>query len=198
MDMGFGGQGPVIGVHRLFFADLKPGLTSSQVKARYDAELARVRNYLAKMNVAPEFLSFMQSIPPEDVHLMTRKELDRYGLGSEDVIFDERMVADRAEELGISSSEYRSRDQRGQEECRAADMSAEEPTREERAMAAKLGVPVETILRGDCATAFHYGISLDLYRKRSAEVSERCKKFVDLTQNSRCETHFMSNGRALP
>ncbi len=55
---------PVVGVHRIFFADLPAGLTSTQVKTIYDAQLNRVRNYLAQLNVAPELLSFMQSICP--------------------------------------------------------------------------------------------------------------------------------------
>jgi hypothetical protein len=189
---------PVVGVHRIFFGDLPSGLTSDQVKGRYDAQLSRVRNYLAKMNVAPEFLSFMQSIEPDNIHILTRKELDRYGLKSKDVIYDERMIADRAEELGISSLEYRIREKRSYEECKNADVSSEEPTEAQRTMAAKTGMSLETMLRSECALAIHYGISVDLYRQRGAEVSDRCRQFSDQTQNNRCEIHFMMTGRAVP
>jgi hypothetical protein len=193
---------PVVGVHRIFFADLQAGLTSQQVKAMYDAHLKRIRTYLAKMNVAPELLSFMQSIEPADVHVLTQKELARYGLGASDVIYNERMVADRAEELGLSSLEYRIREKRSSDaltgvtsDCK--DIAAE-PSEDERSQAARLQISVDKILQADCALAIHYGISFELYRQRSGEVSKRCSQFTDQTQNNRCEMHFMTTGRAVP
>jgi hypothetical protein len=192
------GPDPVVGVHRIFFAELQPGLTSNQIKARYDAQLSRIRVYLAKMNVAPEFLSFMQSFKPDDIHILTRQELDAYGLGSNDVVDDERMIADRAEELGISSFEYRKREKRSYEECKNADVSTMGPTAAERAESAEMGVSTDLLLRSKCALAIHYGISVDLYRQRSTEVSRKCAPYTDQAQNNRCSVHFMATGRAVP
>ena len=193
---------PVVGVHRIFFADLQAGLTSQQVKTVYDTQLNRIRVYLAKMNVAPELLSFMQSIGPDNVHVLTREELDRYGLGANDVIYNERMVADRAEELGITSLEYRSREKRISDaisgvnsECKD---SAAEPSDSDRALAAKLNSSVDKILQAACASAIRYGIPLELYRRRSADVNVRCSEFSDQTQNRRCDMHYMTTGRPVP
>lgn len=161
---------PVIGVHRMFFPELPPGLTQTQVKSRYDVQLNRVRSYLTKMDVSPELLSFMQSIDPSDIHFLTPEELNRYGLGSQDVIYNERLIADRAAELGISSLEYRRREQRGRDECN----------------------------NSDCAMAIHYGTSVEIYRQRRSQVYERCGHYTDQMQQNRCEVHFMATGRAIP
>ena len=189
---------PVIGVHRIFFARLQPGLTPSQVKARYDAQLNRVRSYLAEVNVAPELLSFMQSIEPGDMHILTREERNRYGLRSQDVAYNEFLVAERAAELGISSLEYRKREQRGRDECRDAAASTMEPTEAERAAASRLVTSVETYRRVECAQAIQYGTSLEIYRQRQTQVKERCRRYTDQTQQNRCQVHFMATGRAVP
>lgn len=161
---------PVIGVHRIFFSKLQPGLTSSQIKTLYDAQLNRIQRYLAKMNVAPELLSFMQSIEPSDMHIMTHKELNRYGLGPTDVIYEERMIAEMAELLGISSIEYRRRVQRGRDECEDSD----------------------------CTEPIRYGTSIDIYQQRIPQVMKLCLHYTDQTQQHRCFVHFMATGRATP
>jgi hypothetical protein len=192
---------PVVGVHRIFFAELQPGLTASQVKARYDAQLNRVRSYLAEMNVAPELLSFMQSIEPGDMHVLTQKELNLYGLRTQDAIYAERLVAARSEELGISSLEYRTREQRGNDECKDVAATMKEPTEAERAMATNWGISVDIYRQRssqvECAMAIHYGTSVDIYRQRSSQVNERCRRYTDYKQN-RCQMHFMTTGRATP
>lgn len=188
---------PVVGVHRMFFAELQPGLTASQVKEKYDAQLNRVRSYLVKMNVAPELLSFMQSIEPGDMHILTQKELSLYGLGTQDVIYTERLIAARAEELGISSLEYRTREQRGRSECVGDVAPKMEPTEANRTMALKLGIPVEIVQQADCAMAIKYGTSIETYQKRSSQVYELCRRYPE-NQQGRCEMHFMATGRAVP
>jgi hypothetical protein len=91
----------------------------------------------------------MQSFEPANIHVMTSKELERYGLGATDVIYDERTTADRAGDLGISSLEQRTRSKRSLDaatgissECKDIEV---EPTEAERSQAAELqarGVPI--------------------------------------------------------
>jgi hypothetical protein len=106
---GYGRKAPVVGVHRIYFGQLPAELTSDQVKALYDQTLQHIRDYLAKMNVAPELLSYMQSFEPENIHVLSKSELRRFGLGENDPVFMEREVADRAKSMGISSLELRMR-----------------------------------------------------------------------------------------
>jgi hypothetical protein len=188
---------PVVGVHRIFFAELRPELTANQVKAQYDSQLNRIRSYLAEMNVSSELISFMQSIDPSDMHILTRKELNLYGLGAQDVIYAERLVAARAEELGISSLEYRAREQRGRIECK--DIATRmEPTEAERAEAIRIGISIESVLQATCAQAIEYGTSVEVYRQRSSVVNERCRHYTGQMQQNRCQMHFMVSGRATP
>lgn len=189
-----------VGVHRLYFSELSPGLTQAQVKADYDAKLTKIRNYLREMDVAPEFVSYMQSIEPEQMHLMTSSELDRFGLGASDVVYNERTTARQAAELGLTSAQYREREQRVRAapngECKDPEVA---PTTSEIAQAERMKVPVSAVVGADCALAIHYGISLDLYRERSAAVSERCKQHaVGSQQYADCETHFLAHGHSAP
>ena len=189
---------PVIGVHRIYFAELESGLSSSEVKSRYDAQLARVRKYLAQMNVAPEFLSFMQAVGPENSHVMTHEELTRYGLGPKDVVYDERMTADRAAEFGINSLEYRRRERRGTEECKGISSGMPEPTDAELLEARRSHVSIDILRQAQCSLAIHYGISVSLYLERSAQVTARCSRYTEKTQQNRCHAHFMTSGKAIP
>jgi hypothetical protein len=188
---------PNIGVHRIYFATLSSGLTAGEVKSRYDSQLDRVRVYFAEMNVAPEFLSFMQSIEPSDVRILTRAELNRYGLGSQDVAYNEYLVAERAAELGISSIEYRRREQRGRSECKSAIGVVGEPTELERTKAARSGTSVEINRQVECMQAIRYGISIDIYRRRESQVNEQCRRYAGQKQKNLCTIHFMVTGRAI-
>lgn len=189
-----------VGVHRMYFATLHGGLTQDQVKLQYQNELSRIRKYLKEMDVAPEFLSFMQSIEPEDVHLMTGDELQQYGLGG-DVVYDERKTADQASWLGITSAEYRQRRLRSadaasgkSQECQTVDAT---PSAKDRATAARYHIPLSQVMKVDCSLAIQYGTSVEEYQQRSAVVSERCEEFTDTTQNNYCEDHFMATGQVV-
>lgn len=173
---------PVVGVHRIFFAALQPGLTASQVKTRYDAQLARVRSYLAEMNVAPEIVSFMQSFGPSEMHILTRQELKSFGLDW-DVISNERLVAEKAANLGISSMEYRTRAQRGREQCKDDDAKVKE----------------NILFTGECSFAIYFGIPVELYRARLSQVLERCRRFDgDTNKKNLCQEHFIATGSEAP
>jgi hypothetical protein len=188
---------PVVGVHRTFFTELQTGLSTRQVKKLYDSQLNRVRRYLAEMNVAPELLSFMQSIEPGDIHVLTKKELNLYGLGAQDVIYAERSVALQAEELGISSLELRNREQRGRDECVGDAAAQMVPSEAERANAIKFGITIKMMQQVDCKSAIHYGISVETYLQRWSQVNELCRRYPE-KQQGRCENHFMVTGRATP
>jgi len=109
--------GANLNVHRVFFSSLKPGLSQTQVKAAYDAELERVRVYLKEMDVAPELMSFMQSFSPEDMHRLTSEEVERFGLGGTDPIYDERKTAAAAALYGLSSYQFREKSIEAKQQC---------------------------------------------------------------------------------
>jgi hypothetical protein len=108
-----------VGVHRIYFAGLDPALTQVEVQRLYAAKLLKVREYLAEMNVAPEFLALMQSAPPEKLMLLTAEELERYGLGETDPVYEERNIAKQAWAHGMSSFEYRQQRNKARLACEA-------------------------------------------------------------------------------
>jgi hypothetical protein len=196
-----GGELTGVGIHRLYFATLAGALTQDQVKLQYHAELSRIRSYLRDMDVAPEFLSLMQSIEPEDVRLLTQDELVRYGLGG-DVVYSERAIADQAAPLGITSAEYRLRQQRSSDAATGKSQECENvaaiPTEHDRASAGRAHITIEQQMKVDCALAIKYGISIDFYQQRSAVVTDRCKMFTETRQNNYCEEHYMATGQVRP
>jgi hypothetical protein len=79
---------------------------------------------------------------------MTDDELEHFGLGPTDVIYDERLTANEAASMGISSAEYRQRRQQSfdagagkNSECENVDVV---PSDKDRAMAIQYGVSIQT------------------------------------------------------
>jgi hypothetical protein len=180
-------KGPIVGVHRLYFSRLKSGLTGEQVKLLYETTLKHIRAYLAEMNVAPEFVSFMQSFEPSEIHILSQRELTTYGLGKNDPLYEERYIAGRADAMGISSLELRSR-------------------------IAAVGRLCNGNWRGyseylECEGVNLYGISIAQFQRRHAELSQQCplqscmkldKAHIGPSNKmARCEESFMATGKAI-
>lgn len=68
-----------------------------------------LRAYLAEMRVPEALADLMIRTPPEAAHALTREELDRFMLSATDPVQEEEDTASAAEELGVTSSEYRTR-----------------------------------------------------------------------------------------
>jgi hypothetical protein len=191
-----------VGVHRLYFGTLEPGLSQLTVKQHYDAILNRVRTYLKDMDVAPEFLSFMQSIDPESMHLMTNDELKHYALGWLDVVYAERRTAYQASIRGITSVEWRKR----QQESFAAAAGANDdcknvmvaPTDYDRAEAALHVMTLKAQLISDCAGAIEAGVSIEVYQERASRAVDFCKRFENPEDSSNCYERYLATGRASP
>ncbi len=155
---------PLVGVHRIFLGDLSADLTPEQVKERYDTILAHIRQYLQRMNIAPEFLSFMQSFEPNEMHILTKAELKRFGFGEIDPIQAERNIAWKAKRIGVASFELRSRYARIQKECDDIRGATTEQTGR---------------MYDKCKATILYDISPETYLKRRAQLDaifDRCVK----------------------
>lgn len=150
-----------VGVHRIYFEQMEPNLTLAQVQRRYSAVLNEVRQFLADMNVAADFLGFMQSIPPENMRLLTRDELDRYGLGGVDPVHEEKTIANFASNLGIASLEYRQR----REEARRLCASEQGPTMD----------GIGRSKRSICESTHIQGMPDDEYSAKRRIVDKKCE-----------------------
>jgi hypothetical protein len=162
------------------------------VKLLYDTSLQHVREYLARMNVAPEFLSFMQSFEPDNIRLLKKSELQRFGLGENDPVFQEREVANRAASMGISSLELRKRFAQ-LDRCKGIQGGDSEQT--ER-------------MFDECRGTILYGISTKTFKERNAVLERHCSFARCLEQDAkmvgpgdsynRCQESFMATGQEIP
>ncbi len=150
-----------IGVHRIYFAQLESDLSQAQVQLRYSTALSDVRQFLSDMNVASGFLDVMQSIPPERMRLLTNSELEQFGLGKIDAVYEERTIANAAAALGVSSFEYRQRQEKARLRCAAT---------EESSPAGPTPSP-----RFACEQADIWKVSVQEYLSRARQANEKCR-----------------------
>lgn len=183
---------PIVGVHRVFFTRLSGQSSPKDVKEIYDRQLNHIRAYLAQMNVAPELLSFIQSIAPSEMHIMTREELNFYGIGRSDVIAEEISLANEATRLGTTSLGLRKRESRAKEECEAADFSGQTPSDLEFNFSKMSNLPIQQIMKSTCRLAIRYGVPLPAFRQRFNEADRLCR---GRTTQSDCTTQYLLTGQ---
>ena len=202
------GKAPTpVGVHRVYFGSLRPGRSQLEVKREYDNILDEVRTYLSDMDVSPAFLPFMQSINPEDMHLMTGKELEQYGLGNLNIVYEEREIAFEASLRGITSAEWRQRKRQYYSAAAAlaqgrinagcngavASPSGFDSTEQKRYVNS-LAAESES----DCLGALEAGISLDEYHARVPQAKELCGRYTTPSDAGHCLERYLATGRAPP
>ena len=151
-----------IGVHRLYYATLKAGLSREQVQSDFSGLLEEARAFLVEMNVAPELLSLMQSVPPEDNKKLSYQDLFQYGLGHEDPVYEERYIANTAGGIGISSFEYRQRAKTARVTCERSYPRVE-----------------QTNALEDCVDGAIRRISPEAYRQKFDLARNACLHFAD-------------------
>jgi len=99
-----------VGLHRPYFAtsDVQ---TTSDADARYKSIMATVRAYLREMNMSDEVFRIMQEVGPGEIHRLTSVDARRLGFVGDDPAFEEAEIARNARRYGLSSAEYRTRQQ---------------------------------------------------------------------------------------
>lgn len=94
-----------IGIHRPYSSRTdKRDYQAIQLDQRRLAKLAK--NYLEEVNVSPSLYDAMVSIPPEKIKILSKAELDSYGLLELDPVFQELVDAAAARKRGLSKLEY--------------------------------------------------------------------------------------------
>ena len=98
-----------VGVHRPYFEHLSENADAESVRKARDYFLSGIRAYLTEMDVSPQLLDIMLSVPPENMRTLTTSELLELRIIGIDANFDERQVAKEAWIFGLTSAEYRKR-----------------------------------------------------------------------------------------
>ena len=105
-----------VGIHRPYEPDGNETSASAQ-KQRYAKLGADVKEYFAEMNIPPKLYDDMLYISPEDVRVLTGRELQTYGLNQNDPFFEEADAVKQAQRLGISRAALAERKAKANREC---------------------------------------------------------------------------------
>jgi hypothetical protein len=148
-----------IGLHRPYFAGAP--LSEPEVARTVRAMLGDVRNYVEEMGVTSEFANVMVNTPPSEVRVYHH---EIHSLVPEtDPLFDEVKVARQARRYGITTDEYRRREQVTAEFCDIEDLERRGPGDVD---------PVALFL--GCRELMYRGISQAEYQADSKAAWERC------------------------
>jgi len=84
-----GGMGE-FGVHRPFAVEISTEkLSYDQYLSKYDETTIKIREFLSKHGVSNGFVDFMNTIPSDDIHILTYEEREYYGLGHRNIASEE-------------------------------------------------------------------------------------------------------------
>lgn len=116
----------VVGIHRPYLVSSATA-TSAEITAEYSSYLGQMKSYLREMNVSGRLATDMLAVEPEEVRMLSLKELQSYRLLGVDPNEQERRAVSReihdvkeAEQLGIDRIEYTKRKARANAACSAA------------------------------------------------------------------------------
>ena len=94
-----------IGIHRPFSGRTDPrDYQSVQLEQRRLAKLAK--EYLEEVNISPALWDAMVRVPPEKIRLLSRPELDNFGISELDPVEQELEDAAEAWKYGLSKIEF--------------------------------------------------------------------------------------------
>lgn len=98
----------VIGLHAPYaYLDAKD--TAHTAKIRLEKMKAKIREYLAEMNIQDDVLNLMLRIPTDEMYFLKDKELVGFGITGEDVLWRELALTKTAKSYGLSRQEYQQR-----------------------------------------------------------------------------------------
>lgn len=105
-----------IGIHRPYFRNTL-SVSDESLEETYQKLTVRIENFLNSSGVRPQLASEMMRIPPEQVRVLTRAELDEYGLGTNNIAVQEGDAMREAEKYGVSRQELVRRRQNALRNC---------------------------------------------------------------------------------
>jgi hypothetical protein len=93
-----GFDGTVVGVHRPFQAQVsKRSASAREFASKYEAVERKIRNWFREMGVSQQLADLMMSTPSGSNRLLTKQELNDFGLGSTNVVDSEMLREHRVE-----------------------------------------------------------------------------------------------------
>lgn len=146
----------VVGIHRPYFTNLDHGVTREQIIAQVNLITLEIARFFEEMGQPRSLLDAMRAVSPNNIRVLTARELENFMLTGEDASYHEQRVAQDAWRYGINSTEMRSRERRAEISCRQAS-------------------GINTLL---CKEAIYYGITIQILQARQNEVTRLCGTLV--------------------
>ena len=106
-----------VGIHRPYLPNAAV-TTAANEKLKYAAIQKDIENFLASSNIDEKLYKDMLLVPPQNIKILSKLELDTYGLAQNDVYVDEAFAMNRAKKLGISRKEFAAREFTAQQLCK--------------------------------------------------------------------------------
>lgn len=159
-----------VSIHRPFVPN-DSSTNPDEQRSRYKALEKRVKEYLAEMNVHPALYDDMLRVSSTRARVLSKDELERYGLSGTDPFVDEARITESANNLRISKSEYIARQQRIESQC--VPLLGKDPK-----------------AYGKCAVAIEYGITITEYERREKQAERDCKQEPDRIAWVSCQTRI--------
>jgi ATP-dependent protease ClpP protease subunit len=98
-----------IGIHRPYFVDLQDGLTYQQIRQKLNSLNEKIKNYLNDVDVPLSLLEAMQSVPPDNIKILSYSEASSFRLNQTDATVEEKETASNAKFYNLTSAEFRKR-----------------------------------------------------------------------------------------
>jgi hypothetical protein len=134
-----------VGIHRPYSDTNDKNRSISEIAMEQKRLSAYVKRFLSETNVNSSLYDDMIGIAPHKMKILSRSELERYGLAGDDPVIEQSENEKMANGLGISMQEYLKRKSR-MEQCQ----------------------------NRDCASAALYGISVQELMRRRAKAKTLC------------------------
>jgi hypothetical protein len=158
-----------VAIHRPFLQD-DASTNPDEQKARYKALESKIKQYLDEMNVQPALYDDMLRVSSAQARVLSKSELERYGLSGRDPFVDEAQLTESANNLRISKAEYIARQQKIESQCVPLIRNPDEYVK--------------------CAVAVEYGISEAEYDRRDKVAERECRQEPDRAAWVRCHTRI--------
>ena len=116
-------SGGTIGLHRPYLGG-QP-LSQAEVKDAVEGMMRSLRQYVADMNITPNFADIMQNTPPEEIRIYQGIEIQEL-VPDKDLIEQELEIARGAEFFQLPTEVYRKRKELAEAKCLGASMGSSE------------------------------------------------------------------------
>lgn len=160
-----------IAIHRPYSTYVGLRDYESAEKQYRKTEIA-AKDYLKEMNLPDKLYEAMVQIPPEQIRVLSRKEIEGFSLAGIDPVEQELRDSVLAGRFGISKREYLSRKIRVESVC---PPHSHKPSDQE----------IDDSIA--CNEAFMYGLQVDVYKARKPRADQLCSAYNnDLRQLWSC------------